>query len=212
MKTKRVIIWTLWLSIITLVAYGQPKPKPDTQGVVKTKFGVKAGVNLSGISNGEANMDFSPGMKADFHVGAVANFHFGYRNEGSALGTGIFGLQPELIYSRQGFAVDGTAFSFDYLTLPVMAKFYVTRSLNIEAGPWFGYLLNVSPASAVLDGTQIAVSDLKGGMDVGAGIGAGYETSMGLTVGARYYLGLSDMAGNLKWKNNVIAVSVGWLF
>jgi hypothetical protein len=175
------------------------------------QFGLKAGANISSISNG-TEIDFSPGMKTDFHFGAVANFHFGARNEGSPVGTGYFGLQPELLYSRQGFVVDGETVGLDYLTVPIMAKYYVTKSLSIEAGPYFSYLFGASPNTAVIEGTQIAISDLKGGMDAGLGVGAGYELKNGLNFGARYYLGLSDVANNLAWKNNVIAVSIGWLF
>jgi len=210
MSKKRFLILTICLSVLTLSLYAQGKAVESKSFTLK--FGLKAGVNLANISNGTADIDFSPKMKTDFHAGVVANFHFGYRNEGSPAGTGIFGLQPELLYSRQGFTFDGNAYNFDYLALPVMLKFYVTRDVNIEAGPFFSYLLGVSPNTSVIDGAQIALSDLKGGLDAGFGVGAGFEMKSGLTVGVRYLLGLSNMAENLAWKNNAIALSVGWLF
>jgi hypothetical protein len=201
---------TSLMSILCLASYAQGKPSAPP--IVKTTFGVKAGVNLSNIINGQENLDFSPGMKADFHLGVVANLHFGYRDEGSPVGTGRFGLQPELLYSRQGFAVDDEAITFDYITLPVMARLYATKDIYVEAGPYFGYLLQLSANSTVIEGAQIDLSSLKGGIDFGAGVGAGYESRLGLIAGIRYQLGLSDMAGNLKWKNNVVALSLGWLF
>lgn len=210
MKKNRLIVLTLLLSMMTVVSYGQGKVvKPQ---VLKPSFGLKAGVNLSNISNGQANLDFSPSMNTGFHIGAVANLHFGYRNEGSPVGTGLFGLQPELLFSMQGFDVDGEKVNFSYLTLPIMAKLYIVNGFNIEAGPYFGYMLSASPNSTVIDGTQIDISVLKGGFDVGAGVGLGYETKLGLTVGARYNIGFSDVAENIQWKNNVFAISVGWLF
>jgi hypothetical protein len=208
MKQKRLIILTLLLSAMYLASYAQGRLEEP----LKLSFGVKAGVNMSSISNGEASIHFTPAMKADFHLGVLANLHFGSRDEGSPVGTGWFGLQPELLYSRQGFAVDGEAIGFDYLTLPVMAKLYVTKDLNIEAGPYFNYLLNTSPSTTVIDDAQISLADLKSKVGIGVGIGAEYETRLGLTVGARYNLGLTDMADNLKWKSNAIAISVGWLF
>jgi hypothetical protein len=210
MKQKRLIILTLLMTAICISSYSQGKrvaPK-----IAKTTFGVKAGLNLSSISNGESDMNFSPGMKADFMLGAMANFHFGSRDEGSPVGTGLFGLQPELLYSRQGFAVNGEAVSFDYIALPVMAKLYVTKDFNIEAGPRFAYLFGTSPETTVVDGTQIALSEIEGGIDVGLAFGAEYETQWGLTIGARYTLGLSNMANNLMWKNSVISLSAGWFF
>ena len=212
MNKKRILIFTICLSVLTLSLYAQGKRTEVESKSFTLKFGLKAGVNLASISNGAAEINFSPGMKVDFHAGVVANLHFGYRNEGSPAGTGIFALQPELLYSRQGFSFDGNAYNFDYLTLPIMLKFYVTKDVNIEAGPFFSYLLGASPDTSVIDGAQIVLSDLKGGLDAGFGVGAGFEMKSGLTFGARYLLGLSNMADNLAWKNNVIALSVGWLF
>ncbi|MDR1257811.1 MAG: PorT family protein [Tannerellaceae bacterium] len=209
MKQKRLIILTLLMSAICLASYAQGRrvaPK-----IAKSAFGIKAGLNVSSISNG-SDINFSPGMKADFMLGVVANFHFGQRDEGSPAGTGWFGLQPELLYSRQGFAFDGEAISFDYIALPVMAKLYVTKEFNIEAGPRFAYMLGASPATAMIEGTEIPISEMEGGIDIGASIGAEYEMQMGLTLGARYTIGLTDMANNVKWKNNVISLSIGWLF
>ncbi|MCL1933775.1 MAG: PorT family protein [Candidatus Azobacteroides sp.] len=210
MNKKRFLILAICLSVLTLSLYAQGKTSESKSFTFK--FGLKAGLNLATISNGAEGIDFSPSMKADFHAGVVGNFHFGHRNEGSPAGTGIFALQPELLYSRQGFSFDGNSYNFDYLSLPIMLKFYVTKDVNIEAGPFFSYLLGVSPDASVINGAQILLSDLKNGFDVGLGIGAGFEMKSGLTFGARYSLGLSNMADNLAWKNSVIALSVGWMF
>lgn len=212
MKRNRLIILTVLMSLYCIASYGQGKSSAQKPKLLKTCFGVKAGLNMANINNGQTSINFSPGMKADFHVGALVNLHFGYRNEGSPVGTGYFGLQPELWYSRQGFLASAKSFNFDYISLPIMAKVYITRRFNVEAGPYFGYMLNESPNSTVIDGAQITISDLKSGLDAGAAVGVGYEFKMGLTVGARYNYGMSDMANNLLWKNNVIAISVGWLF
>lgn len=210
MKQKRLILLTLLLSGVCMASSAQGRI--ETAKTLRSSFGLKAGLSLSNISNGEASIHFSPAMKADFHLGVVANLHFGYRDEGAPVGTGWFGVQPELIYSRQGFAVDGEAVGFDFLTLPLMAKLYVTKSLSIEAGPSFSYLLGVSPETTVIDDAQITLGGLKSKAGVGAGVGLEYENRMGLILGARYNLGLTDMANNLKWKNNAVFVSAGWLF
>jgi hypothetical protein len=211
MKTNRLLTVAL-LAFLCIPLTSHAQGKPFVAPTLKTSFGVKAGANLATIANQQENISFSPGMKADFHLGITANFHFGYRDEGAPVGTGWFGIQPELLYSRQGFAVDGEAVSFDYLTVPVMAKLYVTEGFNIEAGPYLAYLLSLSPSSTVIEGVQISLDALKGGMDMGVAFGMGYETKMGLTLGARYALGLSGMDANLLWKNNVISISAGWMF
>jgi hypothetical protein len=192
------------MSIFVVAMYGQS---------MATSFGAKAGVNFTSVANAQvSNLTFTPGMKTDFHLGAVANFHFGYRSEGSPVGTGLFGLQTELLYSRQGFTWKDETVRFDYLTLPVMAKYYATRQINIEAGPYIGYLINVAPDATLIDGTHISFANLKGGIDAGIAVGAGYEALSGFIVGARYMLGLTEMTKNLPWRNSGFALSVGWLF
>lgn len=211
----RFFILPVFMLLLCATAHGQGNPSlgpASTPKILKASIGIKAGLNLANINNGQSGLDFSPGMKADFHAGAFLNLHFGYRNEGSPVGTGLFGLQPEVLYSRQGFIINDNAVNFDYITVPIMVKLYVTPDFNIEVGPYIGYLLSVSPNNTVISNAQISLSDLQGGMDAGISAGVGYEFKMGLTVGARYNYGLSDMAGNLAWKNNVIAVSVGWKF
>jgi hypothetical protein len=73
-------------------------------------------------------------------------------------------------------------------------------------------MLSVSPNSTVINDKRIKLSDLKGGKDVGFAIGIGYDFDFGLVAGARYQYGLSDIADNLLWTNNVIAISLGWKF
>jgi len=210
MNKKRFLFLIACLSVLSLSLHAQGKAVSSKS--YTAQFGVKAGLNVAGISNGSADINFSPGMKAGFHIGALANFHFGFRNEGSPAGTGIFGIQPELLFSSQGFSFDGDSYSFNYLTLPIMLKLYVTNEFNLEIGPYFGYLVGVSPDFALIDRANIDLSSFTGGLDTGLGIGAGYQMKSGLTIGARYLLGLSNMSNDYEWKNNVISVSVGWLF
>lgn len=175
------------------------------------KYGVKAGVNLSSMSNG---MEFDPGfgMGIGFRAGVLANFHFGQRSVNSLPGTGLFGVQPELMYSYLSVKSDKGNINMSYIQLPVMLKVYPTSALSIEVGPEFNYLIATSPDSMVFDDATISIGDCKG-FNMGVGIGVGYEFRMGLVVGARYSLGFTDMAKNLKWKNNGdIQVTVGWLF
>ncbi len=211
MKRIKTITLTILLSVLFIAAHAQGNNEAQKPKIMKFDFGVKAGLNFANISNG-SDINFSPAMKTDFHVGILANMHFGYRNEGSPVGTGLFGLQPELIYSRQGFQAGGQSVSLDYITVPIMAKLYPDKRFYIEAGPWGSYLMNVSPSTAAINGEQITISSLKGGMDAGAAFGTGYESKSGLTISARYYYGMSDVANNLQWKNNVISISLGWLF
>lgn len=175
------------------------------------RYGVKAGVNLSTMSNG---MQFDPGfgMGAGFRVGAVANFHWGQRTSTSLPGTGWFGLQPELMYSYQTVKTDGGDIKMNYIQLPVMLKVYPLSALSIEAGPEFNYLISTSPDRISAGGAVVKTSDMKG-FNIGLGAGVAYELRMGLMFGARYSFGFSDLGKDLKWKNNGnLQITAGWLF
>ena len=175
---------------------------------IKTGIGIKAGLNLANINNETLGINFSPEIKPDFHAGILFNLNFGYKNNTP----GFLGLQPELLYSRQGFNVGADNITFDYLTVPIMIKLYAYKGFNIEFGPWFSYLLAINQDVAVIDGNNIRISDLKGGKDAGIAAGIGYDFDFGLIAGARYQHGLSDMASNLLWTNRVISISLGWKF
>ena len=191
--------------------YSDNGPTQRKSSQLAIKYGLKAGVNLSSMSNG---MEFDPGfgMGVGFRAGVMANFHFGQRSVNSLPGTGLFGVQPELMYSYQSVKSDEGNINMSYIQLPVMLKVYPTSALSIEVGPEFNYLIATSPDSMVFDNATISVGDCKG-FNMGVGVGLAYELRMGLVVGARYSLGFTDMAKNLKWKNNGnIQVTVGWLF
>ncbi|MDR2585985.1 MAG: outer membrane beta-barrel protein [Prevotellaceae bacterium] len=177
----------------------------STKGRLKASPGFIAGLNFSGISGA----DFSPKMRNGFHIGALTNLRFGYQNQSSP---GIFALLPQVRYSRLGFKIDDTACNLDYLSATIFLKLYVVSGLHIQAGPYLGYLLGVSPDIIAINGPKLMFSDLKGGLDAGVSLGIGFDTKVGFTMGAGYLLGLSELANNFAWKNRVPSVSIGWIF
>ena len=186
----------------------QPKQTPTTSISssikLKTSIGIKAGLNLATIGSRMNSISLSPGMKPDFHAGLFVDLSLDNKN--------FFSLQPEANYSRQGFAVNGNTVNFDYIVGLLMLKLHVYQNLYVELGPYASYLLSVSPNSVIISDKQIKLSDLKGGKDVGVAVGIGYDFDFGLVAGARYLYGLSDVANNLLWTNNVVAISLGWKF
>lgn len=174
------------------------------------KYGVKVGLNMTSMSN---DMAFEPGfgMGVGFRVGGFLNMRWGYRTENSSKGTGLWGFQPELMYSNQAVKTDAGDIKMNYIAVPLLLKVYPTTALSIEVGPELSYLISTSPSTMAVDGAEIKVGDCKG-MNVGLAAGLAYDFEMGLTVGARYTYGFTDMAKNLKWKNSNIQVTVGWMF
>ena len=199
------------LSLFALAAMGL---SANAQQVVK--FGPKAGVNLSNLSGGDADgLD----MKVGFHIGAFAEIFF----------TDQFAVQPELLYSTQGAKGEilGGDFEakYDFINIPIMAKYYFTEGLAIEAGPYVGFLMKAEdelsggPASFSGD-----VKDERKSIDFGLGFGASYSLDNGFFAGARYSLGLSKLGEENDSsepisvglgediKNSVIQISVGYKF
>lgn len=153
-------------------------------------IGLKAGANFSKFdAEGADNL-------TSFHGGAFALFKL----------TKI-GIQPEILFSQQGADVGDFDFKTSYMTIPVMLKLYLVAGLNLQAGPQFGFL-----TSAEFDGSD-AKESLKSS-DISANIGLGWDLPFGLTLDARYNLGLSDVNDGgfdgESLKSRVVQVSVGY--
>lgn len=197
------------LAILLVSFLFVPALQAQKVSTMVAKLGPKVGMNLTtlgGVTSGETAK-----MKAGFNGGVVLNMRWGQRHLNSAFGTGYFGLQPEILFSTQGAKVSGKTLSLNYLTIPVMLKFYATEGFNIELGPEFAFLMS-KPGMLQTANANYDLTNLKGGKDVLLGIGLGYDFNFGLTVNARYNLGFSQLAGNLPWKNNVIQISISYLF
>lgn len=126
-----------------------------------------------------------------------------------------FSVQPELLYSAQGAKMSFEGFTakynFDYINIPVLAKFMVTEGISIEAGPQVGFLVS---ANAKADGESNDLKDELKGTDFSGVVGLGYEMDSGLNFAARYNLGFGNIveSGEGDLKNNVIQLSIGYMF
>ena len=175
-------------------------------------YGLKAGLNYSNWSFSNDGPEFD--SRLSFHVGGVVEFGLSEK----------FAVQPELLYSSVGAKMDYSSsptrvasddylvYALDYLSIPVMAKYYVAEGFSLEVGPQIGILLS---AKIKYDGESEDVKELFKSTDFGAGIGAGYKMENGLFINARYVLGLSNVledSGDEWGKNNAFQFSLGYKF
>lgn len=164
------------------------------------KLGIKGGLNISSFMG---DMDDIT-IRTSIHAGLVAEF----------IVSDKFSVQPELLYSGQGASrtdTGGGRYKFDYITLPVLAKFPIAKSLSLETGPQVGFLISNKYKT---NDSNKKVDDIKT-IDFGLNAGLNYELKNGVFFQARYNLGLTDtgLAGdNKRASNSVIQFSIGKLF
>ena len=183
----------------------------------EVRLGAKGGVNFSSFSGDGFDAFDDPEGRTSFHIGAFAEIPLSER----------FSIQPEVLYSGQGFdlvsreGADDTEVQLDYINVPVMAKVYLIEGLYAEAGPQIGFNVKNEIDSDPDDAGsgEIAINeDVINDIDFSVGVGAGYRFNNGLFLNARYNFGLTDVFNNEDLlidsdaKNSVFAVSAGYSF
>ncbi|THD31249.1 MAG: PorT family protein [Flavobacterium johnsoniae] len=155
------------------------------------KFGIKGGVNFANFNGGADGIDYS--SRTGFHAGAVAEVKL-FQN---------FSLQPELLYTSQGADVKGFGdFNLDYVSVPVLAKFYlISEKLSLEVGPQFSFLID--EAKNEFENKSF---------DFAAAGGLGLNITDNFFAQARYTIGLSEVSKEAEVKNAVFQLSLGYFF
>lgn len=168
----------------------------------QVSFGAKAGVNFATLTGDVSNFN----TRTSFVLGGMAEIQISEK----------FSFQPELLYSGQGTksTEDGldVTWKLDYLNIPLMAKYYLAENFSLEVGPQLGILLS---SKADAGGQSVDMKDMTESIDFGANFGLGYKLDNGFNFGARYNLGLSNIAkdsGDAKVKNGVFQITVGYFF
>jgi len=162
-------------------------------------IGPKAGVNISNYTGGDIDSKAMIG----YHVGAVINYGFGK----------VFSIQPEVLFSTQGAKIKNDSknedYKIGYVNIPVMLKFKTGGGFYFEAGPQVGF----RTSSDVPDQT---IDNFAKSLDLSLGAGIGYQSKIGLGIGARYVAGVSkvgDFSGSNidpDFRNSVIQASIFW--
>jgi hypothetical protein len=183
------------------------------------KFGVKAGVNFSNlyISNVQ-----NENLKMGENVGIFAKL---------PVARGI-SIQPELLYSNKGAKdtynnfLQGQGeyrYNLNYLELPLLLVFNLTRNFSLSGGGYAAYLLSANVKDENNNGTINGVTNLNANnfnrVDYGLVGGASFDIG-NITLGARYNYGLQtigntgSLSGELtkNSKNSVSTIFIGFAF
>ncbi|WP_084050256.1 porin family protein [Aquimarina macrocephali] len=175
----------------------------DESEELYTRAGFKFGANYANITGDIKNTD----ARVRMHLGAVVEFPISQR----------FFVQAEVLYTAQGYKVDNggeeNKISLNYLTLPIIAKFYFINKFSLETGPQLAILANATESA---EDTPDEFFDSFNNFDFSWGFGAGYKTETGLFFQLRYNLGLTNINDidtlDIDFKHSVAQLSVGYLF
>jgi opacity protein-like surface antigen len=161
------------------------------------EFGVKGGVNFANYTGGDVSgVDFK--TITSYHAGMVIELKV-FEN---------FAIQPELLYSTQGAELEGLGDQvkneLGYLSIPVLAKFYLTSNeLSLELGPQASFLVS--------ERNEVDANDTNS-FEFGIAGGLSYKITKSIFVSGRYVAGLTEAKKDADVKNSLIQFSVGYMF
>jgi hypothetical protein len=178
---KTILIAVLLFSALTTI---------QAQSV---KLGLKAGLNYAN----QTGTNFQTEAISSYHAGLVAEL---------SLFKGL-AIQPELLYSTQGAkyktALEDITNEVGYLSIPIMIKINLSKSISLELGPQASFLLS----------EKVNVNLYKSNtFDFAVAGGLGLKVTKSIFLQARYGLGLIEISKEAQAKNSVVQVSAGLLF
>ncbi len=169
----------------------------------KTKFGFKAGGNLSGFRNAVDYPEIGAKAKCGYVLGAFVNIPLSSR----------FSFQPEFLYSQLGAKSNSimwgyVTFRYNYFSMPLLVKYKVSRNFNVFAG---AELDNLIRARQVGSPSKTITYDIK---DFDFAYTAGVGTSAKqLTFDIRYIHGSQDVSvrpENVTFFNQAVQGTIGY--
>ena len=194
----------------------QKKDKPPHHSI---GIGLKAGLNFANVTNASS-------INSSSHTGFHAGVFLAPESKS------ILGSRTELLFSRQGYNYgtgdnNGTV-KLDYLMLTQMMAINITKFVQIQFGAHTAFLLNAKAdsSSQVSTGNPSADKMLSyyNRFDYGFGGGVEIHPVLGLIIGARYTMSLSQLykdalsgtnpsfAPSIDLKNNVVQIFTGYRF
>lgn len=198
MKTVKFLFAATILVTVCFTATAQEKKS-------NSNFGIKGGLNYSTVTKGKFTE--GPDARTSFYLGLVGEI--------PVIGN-VFSIQPEVLYSRQGFETNTlflgtnykTEYRLDYINLPVMAKIYLAKQLSIEAGPQFGLKISEQHKN---DNSTIETNDVNE-FDTALAAGLSFNFDNGLFLTGRYTQSINEVIKDSNAKNKVFQAGIGFKF
>ena len=189
---------TIYSTLVLVLGIATSISAQDTT-TNQSNAGIKGGYNLAAVS---FDRDGETGQRHGFHVGVYSE----------SFNSESFSIQPELMYSQQGYEIKDVNGTFtqklNYINLPLMLKAYPSKNFFLEAGPQIGLAISHKEE---YDGLFSSSQEYDpNNFDWGMNFGGGFKTNSGISLGVRYHLGLGDLYEEGKAQNRVWQFSVGF--
>lgn len=171
-------------------------------------LGIKGGANMGKIDG----QGFKDSYQLSYHLG-------GFLELGLSQG---FGIQPEVIFSQSTSetaddftdiytefpaTADGQKVKLNYLSIPILANLKLSDHFWVQLGPQYSILMNKDETLV-----QNGKNALKDGNFSAVG-GVWLQLPVGLSLSARYVIGLSDIGdvnNQENWKSQAIQLGIGY--
>ncbi len=167
------------------------------------ELGLKGGLNVATLSTAASNNNIDPRISAN--LGGLAHIHI----------TKEFAVQPEFLFSGQGAkqTISNVEYktNLNYIQIPVLLQYLIGTGFRLETGPQLGFLVSAKNKAGDV---MVDIKNRYKKTDVAWVFGAGYLTSSGFGIDARYNLGLAKINDNNEAKvaNRVFAIGVFYQF
>ena len=181
-------------------AFAQDNTNYDSQ----TNFGIKGGLNYSTVSRGKFSE--GPDPRTSFNIGFFGEI---------PISKNIFSIQPEILYSRQGFQTNEsslgssnykTIYKIDYLNFPILAKIYLGKAFSLEVGPQFGLKVNESIETENSTSTDNVVNNF----DTAIALGFSFNFDGGAFISGRFTQSFNEVIQDSNSKNMVFQLGLGF--
>ena len=177
-RALKIISKSIVMKVVKTFIIGAVTVLCISSAVGQTAYGLKGGVNIADRSG-------------DLYASRVSG-HGGFFANVSI--TKNFFIQPELLYSGEGFEFWSTnvkhKWVLNYIQFPVMLQYYPISHVYVETGPQVGFL--ISAKDKIEESSQDG-KDYINSVQFAIGAGLGIKATDNIIVYGRYNFGLSDI-------------------
>lgn len=183
------------------------------------RFGVKAGADYSLTTlQVPSNVDTKTSPKVGFWGGGFVEMSPNSEKN-------KFKLQLEALYNANNFTISNTGYDdykdhLDYLSFPLLAKYFIKPDFSLNAGPVFNLLMGATQSQYDANtSTTITnnIDDQLKSFQMGLAVGATYYIYQGLFVDLRYnpFLGQANKSATTLYNKltpSALTLGIGYKF